>query len=132
MNSVMKLQRSRSCVWLVLALICLVMPGLSATHAQLPIVDPEQALAQLMQQLQITEEQEPAFRAAIVKVDARREGFRAELTQMAGGAGVDMETLMASAERMQKDSEAFLVDVLTLQQMESFRQLNSFAPIAIN
>ncbi|MGB4247354.1 MAG: hypothetical protein WBJ75_06495 [Pseudohongiellaceae bacterium] len=127
-----RVPRIPASLWLVLALMCSAAFSPLPSHAQLPFVDPQQALAQMMQQLAITAEQEPAFRAAMVKVDARREAFRAELTQLAGGSGVDMDTLMAYAERMQKDSEALLADVLTAQQMDTFRQMNSFTPFAAN
>lgn len=132
MKSVSRFLRIRSSIWLAFAVTCLAVLGSVPSHAQLPFVDPQQALTQMIQQLAITAEQEPAFRAAMVKVDARREAFRVELTQMAGGSGVDMDTLMAYAERMQEDSEAFLADVLTAQQMETFRQMNSITPFAAN
>ncbi|MDP2142004.1 MAG: hypothetical protein Q8L20_14450 [Gammaproteobacteria bacterium] len=132
MKVFIQMQKIRSSVWLVLTLIVLVMSGPAPSHAQLPFIDPEQALAQMIQQLQITEAQQSAFRAAMARVDARREAFRDELTRLAGGSGVDMDTLLAYAERMQQDSESYLVDVLTPQQMEVFREMNSFAPIAIN
>lgn len=132
MTIISRVPRIRSSLWLVLTVLCLTVLSPIPSQAQLPFVDPQQALAQMMQQLAITAEQEPAFRAAMVKVDARREAFRAELTQLAGGSGVDMDTLMAYAERMQQDSEALLVNVLTAQQMDIFRQMNSVTPFAAN
>lgn len=131
MKNLSLLPRIRASVWLVFSMVCLAaVPAQS--QAQLPFVDPEQVLTQMIQQLAITAEQEPAFRAAMVKVDARRDEFRQELTQLAGSTGVDMDTLIAYAERMQNDSEALLAAVLTARQMDTFRQLHSVTPFAAN
>jgi hypothetical protein len=106
--------------------LCLLMSCLPlVVMAQMPFVTQQEALAQLESQLQIGEGQSSAFHEAMEDVYALREEFRLQITQAAGGQGVDLQALKTLSEALQARSEEVLRTVLNKQQLEAYRDINA-------
>lgn len=80
-------------------------------------MNPEARVQQLIEQLAITSEQEPAFRAAMAQINEQQ---MAAMQGMRQGGGQGMQERRA---QMQAQAEALLAPVLTQEQMARFREL---------
>ena len=99
--------------------------------AQFPIVSEEQAAIALKEQLNISDEQEPAFDAAMQEIATLREKFRAEISQAAGSQGVDLQTLLELSDSLQSRSEDLLRGILSDSQLQVYRDINAPKPLSI-
>lgn len=127
----MNLMMMRSAKTLATALLLAMISSTPALAQNAGMQNPEARIKELIEVLDISAEQEPAFREAMARVNAQqresmrtmRQGQRQEQSQGQGQRqGQGREMMRARMAELQKITEEALTPVLSTEQMAKFRE----------
>ncbi|MDT8427861.1 MAG: hypothetical protein RQ757_03755 [Pseudomonadales bacterium] len=133
----MNLMMMRSAKTLATALLLAMISGTPALAQNTGMQNPEARIKQLIEVLEISAEQEPAFREAMAKVNAQQREAMQAMRQQAQEQrqnqtqdqnqrqGQGREMMMARQAELQKATEEALTPVLSTAQMAKFREYQS-------